>query len=260
MSLSTNRMDKVTALREARRNKQPIVAFSGNEAEFTLEEGYAVQRALLEMALADGEELAGFKMGLTSRAKQRDVGVDSAIHGFILKSQEEEKGGTVNLGHRIHPRVEPEVAAVLGKPLGETPPTLREVRLAVSGLFPALEILDSRYQGFSFRLPDVVADNTSASGFMLGHQDLTGYGGELPWLGVSMKKNGELIDTGCPAAVFGDPLLSVLALAKEFYKAGRVLSPGSVILTGGLTAAMPITPGDFVEVIWPNESLSFRCI
>ncbi len=258
--IATGKMlaEKVTALSEAKKNRQPITAFSASEPNFSFKEGYEVQQTMLENDLAAGEELAGFKMGLTSKAKQKDVGVDSAIHGYLLKSFEVEKGGTVLVSTRIHPRVEPEVAVVLKKSLGEMVPTLREVKEAIADILPALEILDSRYEAFNFRLPDVIADNTSASGFLLGRTDLTPYLEDLSLLGVTLKKNGEILETGCPAAVFGDPLLSVLALAKEFHQSGRKLLPGQVILTGGITTSVTFAAGDVIEIVWPQETISFH--
>ncbi len=249
--------EKCDRLWEARINVRPVTAFSAAEPSFTLEEGYAVQEALLERAVEKGDRLVGYKMGLTSRAKQKDVNVDSPIRGFLLASFEEEKGGTVDITKKIHPRVEPEVAMILKSGLGETAPTLRDVKAAVGSVVPALEILDSRYEAFSFKLSDVVADNTSASGFMLGQTELLG-ATDLPLWGVTIKKNGEILETGCPAAVFGDPYLSLLGLARAFYKDGKKLLPGQVILTGGITAAVPFAHGDTLEVIWPGETLTFR--
>lgn len=254
MSLS-RLQEYATRLETARKTHSPIVAFSGEHPQFTLEEGYAVQALLMENA---GEKLAGYKMGLTSRAKQKDVNVHSPIRGFLLESMEVPKGGTVTMSNRIHPRTEPEIAVVLKNRLSGADVTLRHVRESLAGVFPALEILDSRYKDFSFKLPDVVADNTSASGFMVGSTNYVDRLDEVRLLGVTLKVNGEIRETGAPAAVLGDPLLSVVELVKGLAESNRAVEPGMVILTGGITTAVPFRSGDVVEVVWPGETLMFR--
>jgi len=244
-----------TQLDNARKTHTPLIAFSGEYPEFSLEEAYAVQTLLMEQAK---EKLAGYKMGLTSRAKQKDVNVHSPIRGFLLESMEVAKGGTVSMANRIHPRTEPEIAVVLKERLSGPDVTLRQVREALAGVFPALEILDSRYKDFSFKLPDVVADNTSASGFMVGSTNYLDRLEEVRLLGVTLKINGEIRETGAPAAVLGDPLLSVVELVKGLAASGRAVEPGMVILTGGITTAVPFKLGDVVEVVWPGETLMFR--
>jgi len=242
-------------LDEARHNRKPMTAFSEEYPSFTLAEGYAVQDLLLERA---SSKLAGYKMGLTSRAKQRDVNVHESIRGFLLESMEVAKGGTVSTSTRIHPRTEPELAVILKTPLKGPDITVRHVREALAGVFPALEILDSRYQNFKFCLPDVVADNTSASGFMVGSTNYLDRLDEIRLFGVTLKVNGEIRETGAPAAVLGDPLLSVVELVKGLAEKNRVVEPGMVILTGGITAAVPFKAGDVVEIVWPGETLMFR--
>lgn len=253
--MSTNLKEIATKLMGARRECMPIQAFSTTNPEFSLSEGYAVQSALWEES---HEPLAGYKMGLTSRAKQRDVNVHSAIRGFLLPSMEVTKGGVLDTSKRIHPRVEPELVVVLKKKLSGRDVTLREVREAIQVVAPGLEILDSRYQDFSFKLPDVVADNTSASGFMVGSRNYLDCLDEVRLFGVTLKINGEIRETGAPAAVLGDPLLSIVELVKSLAEEGKAVEPGMVILTGGITAAVPFKKGDVVEVAWPGETLVFR--
>jgi 2-oxo-3-hexenedioate decarboxylase len=245
-----------TTLREARENRQAIAPLTATEP-LTLEQAYAVQEIGRELALAGGETVCGYKMGLTSRAKQRDVQVFETIHGYLLRSMEVLPGQTVATATRIHPRVEPEVAVVLKRPLrGRV--SLRELVSAIEGIYPALEILDSRYESFSFRLPDVIADNTSASGFAVGSRNLLPYLDELTLLGVSMRKNGELLETGTPAAAMGNPLFVVIDLLQCLARENRQLEPGMVVLTGGLTASVPFAKGDWIEIEWPGETLAFH--
>lgn len=247
-------------LRRAVESRTAIQPLSNENPSLSLTDAYSIQGIGLEMAIADGKRLCGYKMGLTSRAKQRDVNVFEPIRGYLLSDMEVEKGGTLDTSMRIHPRVEPEVAVVLREPLWGPDVSLRQVQASLALVVPALEILDSRFEAFSFKLPDVVADNTSASGFVLGRDNLIDRLSELSLLGVTVKKNGVILETGAPAAVLGDPLLSVVALAKLLAKEGKRIEPGMVILTGGITASVSFSKGDFIEVVWPGETLTFRAV
>lgn len=225
---------------------------------FSVEDGYRVQRLGFEKALSRGEHLAGYKMGLTSRAKQRDVQVFEPIHGYLLKSFEIEKNGTFTMERKIHPRVEPEIAIVLKHGLSGPGVTVRDVENALLGVYPALEIVDSRYENFKFQLSDVVADNTSACGFMVGRENYLSKLSDLNFLGVIVKKNGKIVETGAPAAVLGDPLLSVVGLANILGREKRSIEPGQIILTGGITNSVPFSKGELIEVLWPGETLKFN--
>ena len=132
-------------LRLARLERRAISPLTAANPALTLADGYAIQAIGREMRFADGEKLCGYKMGLTSRAKQRDVSVFETIRGYLLESMEITPGQTVDTATRIHPRVEPEVAVVMKAPLRGAV-TLREVVAAIGGLYPALEIIDSRFE------------------------------------------------------------------------------------------------------------------
>lgn len=242
-------------LAHARRERKLLKPFTDENPNFSLEEGYRVQHILREEAEKSGEVVVGYKMGLTSRAKQIDVGVYQAIQGFLTESMSLTKGGAVPFEKFGQPRFEPEVAVILSETV-EGPQTLSTIRSLVSFIGPAVEILDSRYEGYRFKLPDVVADNTSAAGFVLGSSNWLNQIEESRLFGVRVVKNGECVATGAPAATFGDPLLSVVELLKIL---DRPLEAGQVILTGGLTAAPYLQRNDFIEVVWPGETISFQC-
>lgn len=245
------------ALEKAKKEVRAIGAFSSSFSDFNLDQGYQVQAMGLESLLSQGETLCGYKMGLTSRAKQKDVNVHDPIRGYLLSSMEITKGETVSTSHRIHPRVEPEIALVFKSRLFGPQVSLREVEQAISVVTPAMEILDSRYEDFQFKLPDVVADNTSASGFILGSQNWLDRLNEIRLFGVTVKHNGVIVETGAPAAVMGDPLLSVVALTKSLAKENKGIEPGMVVLTGGITTSVSFKAGDLIEVVWPTETMSF---
>ena len=244
-------------LRQALVEHKPVPQITKTETNFSLKDATEVQDLGFVLAQEAGESLAGYKMGLTSKAKQRDVNVHEPIRGYILKSFEIHKSGIVKMESRIHPRVEPEVAVVLNRELKGPGVTLRDVVSALAGVYPALEIVDSRYENFVFRLEDVIADNTSAAGFMVGRVNLLSKLNELNLMGISVRKNGAIVETGAPAAVLGDPLLSVVSLANGLAEEAKSILPGQVILTGGITQSVPFRKGDRIEIEWPQEVLSF---
>src|SRR5690606_11304092 len=129
----------------------------------------------------------------------------------------------------------------------------RDVLAALDGAYLGYELLDSRYREYRFALPDVIADNTSAAGFCLGHVDVLSHWGRIGLEGIVVRKNGEVVQTGVPAASLGDPIFAVMRLANELARFGRWLEPGMVILTGGVTQSVPIAPGDEFEMSWRFE-------
>lgn len=193
--------------------------------------GYEVQKALVERRLARGEERVGLKMGLTSKAKMAQVGVDQVIRGWLTDAMRVGDCDPVDLGRLIHPRIEPEVAFLV-----------RDGGIAAAA--PALEIIDSRYADFRFSLPDVIADNTSAAAFAIG-----------PWrpvpsnvdnLGVLMEIDGAVVQVGSTAAILGDPRR---AFDRAAAMLGGSLLDGWVFLAGAATAAVPLEPGSHVRAV-----------
>jgi len=255
MNANLTHLSKTLLLAE--KNRHPISQLTSRYPDLSLPEAYEIQRISVEAKIEQGNPRCGYKMGLTSRAKQVDVKVFEPIHGSLLKGMRIKNGASLRMNQYIHPRVEPEVAVVIRQRLDDRDLTLKKVLSAVGSIFPAAEILDSRYEGFQFSLSDVVADNTSASGFILGKKELPCEPSELNFLGVIVRKNGEIVQTGCPAAVLGDPMLSVLELVRLLGREGRAIEKDSVILTGGLTSSISFQEGDNVEIEWPDEFIRF---
>lgn len=228
-------MEMAWRLDQAERSGAPTSQLTVTEPELDVATAYQIQRELVDRRVKRGERPVGLKMGLTSRAKQAQVGVDDVIWGRLTDAMRVADGGTVELSRLIHPRIEPEVAFRLGEG-GE-----------VTAVAPALEVIDSRYADFRFTLPDVIADNTSAAGFVVG-----------PWspapenldnLGVLLEVDGRVVQTGSTAAILGDPrraLARGLALAG---RAGLLPEPGWVFLAGAATAAVPLAAGAYVRAM-----------
>ncbi|GAA3486287.1 fumarylacetoacetate hydrolase family protein [Streptomyces cremeus] len=212
---------------------------SGSSGLHGTEDAYRVQERLVARQVERGARLTGFKLGFTSTAKMRQMGVHDLIHGRLTDRMRIADGDTFDAGALIHPRVEPEVAFLLGGPL--EPGTVDPLG-AVAAVAPALEVIDSRYDGFAFSLPEVIADNTSAAGYAVG-----------PWRppveladrGVLLEIDGRLVEAGSTAAVLGHPLRALAAAARLAPRG--VLAAGTVVLAGAATAAFPLPHGVHVR-------------
>lgn len=226
------------ALDAAARDVQPIPKLT-DSADLDVDAAYRVQRAAIGLRQARGEALAGVKMGFTSRAKMVQMGVHDVIWGLLTDAMLVES--SVDTGRLIHPRIEPEIAYLIGRPVRSP----ADVDAAVAGVAVGFEVLDSRYRDFSFTLPDVVADNASAAGYGVG-----------PWrsprevanVGMLMEIDGRTVQTGSSAAILGDPMRSLRAAARLAGRAGITLEPGWVVLAGAATAAVPLPEGAHVRV------------
>lgn len=230
----------------ARQERTAIPKVTLAHPEITIPDGYKIQRELCRRRLAEGETVIGYKMGLTSPAKMKQMGVTNPIYGVLFASTRIVEGGDVLVQELIHPMVEPEVAFRLGSALRGPQCTIEQVLAATEALFPAIEIIDSRYQRYEFDLPSVIADNTSAGRFVIGAAGVPTAGIELTALGVVLEKNGEVVAQGNSAAILGNPALSVAMLANMLAEEGREIPRGSIIMSGGITAAVAVQPGDTV--------------
>jgi 2-oxo-3-hexenedioate decarboxylase len=233
--------------------------FTLGDSAFSIERGYRAQQDLLRMHLDSGARLVGRKMGMTSRAKMQQMKIDAPIHGFLTDRMEVADGGVLSLGKRIHPKVEPEIAFLMARELRGAPSPV-EALGAVKGVATALEIIDSRYENYDFQLPDVVADNCSSSGFVLGSRlvkpaDLPG----IANLGIRLELNGRPMQFGSSAAILGNPARSLAELVKLLHAQGESLPAGSVVLAGGATAAIPLQAGDHVRGVFEGlGAVEFR--
>lgn len=228
---------------EAARAANAIAQLSETDS-MSLDEAYAIQAASIGRRLQRGEQRVGMKMGFTSRAKMVQMGLDDLIWGRLTDGMLVEDGETISMADYVHPRVEPEVAFLLGAPLSG-PTTPMQAMAAVEAVAPALEIIDSRYEAFKFDLQDVVADNASSSGFVIG-----------PWcppeadlsnLGVILEFNGRPKRIGSTAAILGHPARSLAAASRMVAEAGETLEAGWIIMAGGVTEAEALTIGDSVR-------------
>lgn len=215
------------------------------DGKMSLEDAYAVQSASLQRRVQRGEKRVGVKMGFTSRSKMVQMGIDDVIWGRLTNAMQVEEGTAIKFSRYVHPRVEPELAFVLKRPLGGEV-TAVEALAAVEAIAPALEIIDSRYENFKFSLPDVIADNASSSSFVVGpwqdpHQDFSN-------LGLVLSIDGLPRQIGSTAAILGHPLRSLVAAARLSAAAGEPLQAGWVVMAGGATSAEWLKPGQYVSI------------
>ena len=208
--------------------------------DLSLEQAYEIQRLSIQQRLARGERRVGVKMGLTSRAKMEQVGVDRVIWGRLTDAMQVEEGSRISLSNYVHPRAEPEVAFLLKQPLAGKV-TITEAAAAVEAVAPAIEIIDSRYENFKFSLSDVVADNSSSSGFVLGRWNRPDL--DIDNLGIVLEINGRPAQVGSSAAILGSPWRALVAAAELSALADEPLQTGWIVLAGGATAAVALRPG-----------------
>jgi 2-oxo-3-hexenedioate decarboxylase len=213
---------------------------------FEVADAYRIQRASMARRATRGDVRVGMKMGLTSRPKMEQMGVKEPIYGTLTGAMILADGGTLAHAEHCHPRVEPEVAFVLGKPLRGIVSAV-EAHAAIDGVCAALEVIDSRFRNFAFTLADVIADNGSSARFVLSTM-VKPSSLDVGNLGMVMRKNGVIAEIGSSAAVLDHPLRSLMALCAQLATVDDGLEPGDIILTGGATAAIPVAIGDWVSV------------
>lgn len=207
---------------------------------------YTIQEALVRRRLARGETLVGWKLGFTSLAKMAQMGVSDVIVGRLTSGMETPDGGTLPLSRWIHPRAEPEIAYRLARDVLPDDGPEADVASLIDAVAPALEIIDSRYRDFRFTLADVIADNTSAAGFVIGPWTEIRAAGELGGRSVTLTVNGQVTETGSTDAILGHPLRAVPALLDMARRRGFELRAGQVVLAGAATAAVALAPDQLV--------------
>lgn len=249
--------DIITTLDDAARHAREVPQFD-QDSRLSLADAYGIQSASIARRLSRGERRVGVKMGFTSRAKMVQMGLSDVIWGRLTDAMQIEEGSDVQRSRFVHPRVEPELAFLLKKPLGGQV-TGAEALAAVEAIAPALELIDSRYKDFKFTLPEVIADNASSSGFVVGgwhapDQDFRN-------LGLVMSIDGRAVQIGSTAALLGDPLRSLVAAARVSAAAGEPLQAGWIVLAGGATPAEWIHPGQHISMRMQGlGSVSFQMV
>lgn len=205
--------------------------------------GYAVQRLLTEAARESGRRVVGAKIGLTSKAVQKQLGVDQPDTGVLFADMARTEDEVIDLADLLQPKIEAEVAFVLSADLDGPDLTLDQVRAAVGSAVAAFEIVDSRIANWDIRLIDTVADNASSGLFVLGGNPRPLSELDLPAAVMTMSADDEVVSRGTGAACLGDPCLALLWLARRARESGSPLRAGDVVLSGALGPMVPVAPG-----------------
>jgi 2-oxo-3-hexenedioate decarboxylase len=248
------KLDKATIeklaqhLEECELGAKDTLKITDDHPEMDWEDAYAIQDVIRARKIARGTKITGLKCGLTSFAKMKQMGVDSPCFGFVTDYGCIPDGGEVKHAELIHPKVEPEIVFVTKAPLRGPGCHIGAVLAATDFLMVGIEVIDSRYRDFKFDLKSVIADNTSASRFVLGGKATPPAGIDLRTLGVVMEKNGQIVSIASGAAVLGHPATAVAMLANHLGARGQEIPAGTMILSGGITEAVPVMPGDSVTL------------
>lgn len=212
----------------------------------TLDDAYAIQQIQARHRIAGGARVIGFKVGLTSAAMQQQLGIDQPDYGHLFSDMLHAADAPIATSRYLQPRAEPEVALVLGQSLSGPGLGVTDLLSAIAYALPAIEIIDSRITDWRIGLHDTIADNASSGGLVLGQTPASLSGIDLSLTGCVLRRNGRIQHTGAGAAVLGSPLHAATWLANTLTQRGVELAAGHVILTGSLTAAVPVQPGDTV--------------
>lgn len=231
---------ELLAAEDGRRDRDPI---TDEWPDLDIETAYAVQDETLRRRLTRGEHLVGVKLGLTSRAKQRRMNVDSPLVAWMTDAMILPAGEPVPQDALIHPRVEPEILFVMRKRLAGPGVTAAQALTAVEAVYAGAEVIDSRYRDFRFTLTDVIADNASSGAFIVGPVAWNPLDIDLALEAVLVEVDGRVVDSATGAAVQNHPAEALALAANDLGRRGKAIEAGQVVLTGGMTDALPAGPG-----------------
>lgn len=250
------------AIREARAQRRTIARVSETHGIAGLAQAYQVAEINTNACLVgSGRRIVGLKVGLTSKAVQQQLGVDQPDFGVLFDDMEHLDGDTIPMARLIQPKVEAEVALVVGADLADKALSWSEFLRGLAYALPALEIVDSVIQDWKITLVDTVADNASSALFVLGNQPVDIGRLDLGALGMQMGINGQTVSVGTGAACLGHPLRAAYWLACTMAERGQSLKAGQVILSGALGPMVPLQAGDAVHAsIGALGSVSCRMV
>ena len=241
---------------EAEKTRKPIVQLSKTFPDITIDDAYAISALATDMRVAAGHKVIGNKIGLTSKAMQSTVGINEPDYGHLLDTMFFQDGDTIATETLIVPRVEVELAFVLGKPLRGPDVTLFDVLDATDYVVPALELIDGRSK-YPRRIVDNIADNAACAGIILGGRPVKPLEVDLRWVAALLLKNGVIEESGVSAAVLGHPALGIAWLANKLAAHDTGLEAGHIVLAGSFTRTVAVAKGDTIHADYgPLGSIS----
>ena len=262
MALNASTLDQLAEhLENCQLQVKDTLKITESHPDMDWDDAYAIQDRILARKLARGARVVGYKAGLTSHAKMKQMNVTDPVFGFLVDEFVVPEGAEIKVSDLIHPKVEPEICFITRTELKGPGCHIGAVLAASDVVLPGIEVIDSRYRDFKFDLKSVVADNTSASRFVVGGRIASARDVDLRTLGVVLEKNGEPVAMGAGAAVLGHPAAAVAMLVNHLGRRGQSLPAGSLVLSGGITEAVAVQAGDNVTLRIQNlGSVSVRFV
>ncbi|MEQ8388085.1 MAG: 2-oxopent-4-enoate hydratase [Alphaproteobacteria bacterium] len=234
---------------DAVRSATPVLPLTERDSSITIEDAYKIQERVISRRLKDGEEIVGWKIGVTSKAVMNMLNVNQPDFGHLLSGMVYGDGDVLPTNSLLQPRAEGEIAFILKKDLAGPGVTAADVIAATDFVMPCFEIVDSRIKDWKIKIQDTISDNASSGLFVLGGTAVGVDEVDLGVCGMVLEKNGEIVATGAGAAALGSsPVSCVVWLANMLGSLGITLRAGEVILSGSLVPLVPAQAGDHLRV------------
>jgi len=244
----SRQLDKIArSLAEAYDSKVAVAPPIETNPDLTIDEAYAIQLIQIEAWKSDGAVIQGYKVGLTSKAMQNQMGVNQPDFGHLTDRMFHLERVPIDTSAFLQPKVEPEIAFVLGRELAGPGVNVAQAIRAVDFVLPSLELIDSRIRDWKIGIIDTISDNASSAGVILGSKPTRLTDIDLTQVGCNLTMDSELVATGAGSAVLGSPLNALVWLANTLGSRGISFKPGDVILPGSITAARAVTSGSVAE-------------
>lgn len=252
------------AIHAAEKQRSQARAVTLEHPDMSLDDAYRIQARWMALKQAEGREIRGYKIGLTSRAMQMTMHIDEPDYGTLLDDMFFDNGAVIDAADFTDPRIEVELAFVLKDRLAGEDVTLDDVMQATDYVIPALELIAARtYRvdpdtGYVRRIQDTISDNAASGGVILGEQRIEPGSLDLRWCGAVLYRNGVVEETGLAAGVLDHPANGIVWIARRFAPHGIALEPGQVLLSGSFTRPVLARPGDVFRADYGNQG-SINC-
>jgi 2-oxo-hept-3-ene-1,7-dioate hydratase len=234
-------------LLQAEREVKPVAQLAETFPGLEIEDSYAIQREVIAAKIKRGAKLRGHKIGLTSKAMQAAAGIGEPDYGHLLDDMFHDDGAVLAAERFIVPRIEVELAFVLGKPLKGPGVTLFDVLGATDYVIPALELIDGRSR-YPRKIVDNIADNAACGAVIVGGRAVRPMDVDLRWVGALLYKNSQIEESGLAAAVLGHPAMGIVWLANKLAAFDTTLEAGQFFLAGSFTRPVAVAQGDTIHV------------
>ena len=244
MLSSDIRAELAAELAEAERSRVPMSPLTGAHPGIDVVDAYEIQLINIRQRVAEGAVVIGHKVGLSSEAMQKMMGVDEPDYGHLLADMEVFEDVPINTAKYLFPRVEVEVGFILAEDLPGAGCTEDDVLAATAAYAPSIELIDTRIRDWKIGLCDTIADNASSAGYVLGRERVSPKDIDITGIDAVLTRNGEVVAEGRSDAVLGNPVTAVAWLARKVDSFGVRLRAGDIVLPGSCTRAIDARPGD----------------